>query len=199
MSHVPFTFDTNFDGARPAREKVSARKSLSGEEIEAIKAEAYREGLQAGEVRAAEAVARSVKQLTANITGAIDREIEVIRAEGAELAFACAKKLAGAALAAAPEAEIAEALRAALYQALSETHITVKTAPSLVHALDKEAAEIAAHEGYDGRIRFVADPTLHGADCRIEWRGGGMERAQIEIEQAVAELIQRRFSTSSKE
>ena len=39
------------------------------------------------------------------------------------------------------------------------------------------------------------DPTISGADCRIEWRGGGSERSEAAIEAALDALIARRFSS----
>ena len=40
---------------------------------------------------------------------------------------------------------------------------------------------------------FRSDTMLSGADCRIEWRGGGVERALGNIENTLSELIARRF------
>jgi flagellar assembly protein FliH len=40
----------------------------------------------------------------------------------------------------------------------------------------------------------AADPAMTGADCRIEWRGGGAERSEAAIEEALTALITRRFS-----
>ena len=42
---------------------------------------------------------------------------------------------------------------------------------------------------------LAADPAIAGADCRIEWRGGGSERSEAAIEAALDALIARRFST----
>jgi flagellar assembly protein FliH len=89
--------------------------------------------------------------------------------------------------------EIAEALQAALHQAIGEPRVVVKTTPDLAQRIEERAKEIAAHEGFDGRMQFVPDSTLSGADCRIEWRGGGIERALSTIENALSELIARRF------
>lgn len=203
---VKFTFDTHFDGAAHVEDAAQAaarmRKSYSGAEIEAIRAAAYEEGRQAGDVRAQQALAASIGQVAAAVAQAIsimDAEIETVRGEAANLALACARKLAGAALKAAPAEEIAEALRVALHQAVGEPRVVVKTPPQLAAALEKRATEIAAHEGYDGRMQFVPDATLSGADCRIEWRGGGMERALHTVEQALADIIARRFPPQTEE
>ncbi len=43
---------------------------------------------------------------------------------------------------------------------------------------------------------IAADPAMQGADCRIEWRGGGAERSEQTIEEALNALIVRRFSNN---
>jgi flagellar assembly protein FliH len=197
MTARKFTFDTRFDDEHPGAGAHLRRKpSFSSEDIEAARTNGYDQGRQTAEVRAAEALAASIGQVAAalgQIISALDAEIETMRADAAQLALAAAKKLAGAALAHAPEAEIADALRAALHQAITETHVTVKAPAALVQTLQQKLAELPMHEGYDGRVRFIADPDLYGADCRIEWRGGGVERAHAHIEESLAELISRRF------
>jgi len=198
---VKFTFDTHFDGAGPRNEKSESRsrKSYSAEEIESLKREACEEGRRQGDVLATHAIAASIGQVAAAVHAAIqamDGEIELIRAEAAGLAVMAAKKLAHAALAAAPEAEIEEALRVALHQAIGEPRVVVKTSPLLAHKIQERANEIAHQEGYEGRMQFVPDDGLANADCRIEWRGGGIERAQSAIESALADLMARRFPQS---
>lgn len=201
---VKFTFDTDFDVANPRNEKsqVRSRKSYSAEEIDAMKHEAREEGRVDGDVRANHAIAASIGQVAAAVLAAIeamDGEIECIRAEAAGLAIMAAKKLAHAALASAPEVEIEDALRVALHQAIGEARVVVTTSPLLSHKIQERADEIAHHEGYEGRMQFVPDDGMANADCRIEWRGGGIERAQSAIESALADLMARRFPQSDPE
>ena len=194
---VKFTFDTYFDGgAGDGQAEARARKSYTLDEIEAIRREAREEGLRDGDVRATQAVAASISQVAAAVLSAIqamDAEIETIRSEAAALAVAAAKSLAGAALNCTPEAEVTEALHAALHQAIGEPRVVVRTSPVLADRIQERANEIAAQEGYEGRMQFVADAGMRNADCRIEWRGGGIERAQATIEQALDDLMARRF------
>ena len=201
---VKFTFDTHFDGGDPRNEKseTRSRKSYSAEEIEALKREAREEGRADGDVRASHAIAASIGQVAAAVHAAIeamDGEIECLRAEAAGLAIVAAKKLAHAALATAPEAEVEEALRVALHQAIGEPRVVVTTSPLLAHKIQERADEIAHHEGYEGRMQFVPDDGLANADCRVEWRGGGIERAQSSIESALADLMARRFPQGALE
>jgi flagellar assembly protein FliH len=195
---VKFTFDTHFDdrGTEAVAVNARARKSLSADEIEALKKDAREEGRRQADILATQAVAASIGQVAAAMVSAIeamDGEVERLRAEAASLALAAARKLAGAALSHAPEAEIAEALAIALHQAIGEPRIVVKTPAGLADAIEKHAADIAAEQGFEGRIQIAADSTLRGADCRIEWRGGGVERSHAMIDNALADLIARRF------
>jgi flagellar assembly protein FliH len=196
-----FTFDTEFRGpsdvvsdAARARQK----KTLTTEEIEAMCARAQIQGSEAALVRAAENLDRTAAALVIALRAALDSsraEIEAVRAEAALLAMAAAKRIAPAALAALPAGDVENALREAMHQAIGEPRITLRAAPDVIAALEGKVAGIAHEEGYDGRVMMAADPGISGADCRIEWRGGGSERSEAAIEAALDALIARRFST----
>jgi len=203
MNSVKFTFDTVFAGksdmiSEPARARK--RSMLTQVEIEALRSEARAEGVKDGEVRALEAIAAGADEVAAAIREALARtadEIEGIRATAAEIAFAAARKLARAALAAFPAEEVEQCLRDAIHQAIGEPRIVLKVAPDVAGALKDRIADIAHEEGYDGRIQLSEGPGLINADCRIEWRGGGAERAEATLEVAIETLIQRRFSDTA--
>jgi flagellar assembly protein FliH len=201
MKAVKFTFDTHFgnphSGAgRSTQAPLRLRRSYSPEEIEALQETARNEGRSESQMQMQAAIAATVSQIAGALSHAIrhmDEEVETIRAEAAQFAFSAAKQLAGAALKTAPQEEIAEALRHALHYAVGEHRILVAVAPSLLPGIEERLTEVAAREGFEGRIQIAADPMLSGADCRLEWRGGGMERAAQHIEKALADLIARRF------
>ena len=199
-----FTFDTEFKGqsdvvsdAARARQK----KTMTAEEIDALKAESEALGSQTAQVKAAESIERTISALTLSLRAALDRsraEIEALRSDAALLALAAAKKIAPAALAALPAGDVENALREAMHQAIGEPRITLRAAPEVIAALEGKVNAIAHEEGYDGRVMLAADPLIAGADCRIEWRGGGSERSEAAIEAALDALITRRFSDSSE-
>jgi len=112
--------------------------------------------------------------------------------------MAMAKKIAPAALAALPASDVEIALRQAMHQAIAEPRITLRAAPAVTVVLEPRLNDIAQQEGYEGRVLIAADPAMTGADCRIEWRGGGAERSEFDIENALSALISRHFSTSVK-
>jgi len=194
-----FTFDTEFrtegdllSNAARARQK----KSYSREEIDVMCARARAEGIKAGQVRAQEAIAAGTLDVVAVLRSVLEnahKDIETVRAEAAEVALVAAKKLARAALATMPQAEVESALREAMHQAIGEPRILLRTAPGIADAINARLSEIAHEEGYDGRVQISTDSALKGTDCRIEWRGGGAERNEIAIEAALKEIITRRF------
>ncbi len=195
-----FTFDTEFDGQadKPSADaRARQRKTLTVQEIDALRAEARREGESSSTARATEALERAVAALTIALRAALDQshaEIEAVREETAFLALCIAGKLAPAAIAALPATDVETALRQMLHQAIAEPRVMLSAPPAIVAAIEPRIKDIAHEEGYEGRIVLHADPALSGADCRIEWRGGGSERSQRTIEEAIEALVAHRFT-----
>jgi flagellar assembly protein FliH len=194
-----YTFDTVFgDTADIVSDAALARRrrSLTEAEIETLCDAAKAEGRRAGEVLAQEATAAAAREAAGAIRSALtrlDRDRTLLLEQSAQLAFAIARKLASAAVTALPQVDVEAALREAMHQAIGETRIVLKASPAVAEALAPRVAEIAHEEVFDGRIQVLADSTLKRADCRIEWRGGGAERAETAIESAVEKLIARNF------
>jgi len=203
MALPKFHFDTEFHTAgdvvsQAARGRV--KKTLTQDELDQLRAEAHSDGLKSGETRALEAVAQSVKETAAVIRHTLSqtqRDIEKVREEAAQIAFVVARKLVPIALDALPAADVERALRDAIHQAIGEPRVVLRANPRVIEALNGHLAEIAHEEGYEGRLVAAADPAINGADCRIEWRGGGAERNEAAMEEALAAMIARRFSQSS--
>ena len=204
MSPAKFKFDTEFraDGDRISMAaRARSKKALTQDEIDQMCSKARSEGMKAGEARALEAVAQGTRELVAALRQALANthsEIELVREEAAQIALAIARKLAPAALEALPAADVERALREAIHQAIGEPRIVLRASQRVVDALNGKVAEIAHEEGFEGRVVVAVDPAIGGADCRIEWRGGGAERSEAAIEQQLGELIARRFSQSTQ-
>lgn len=204
MSATKFTFDTQFserddvvsDAARARR-----RLSLTQGELDNMLTLARHEGQSGGEVRALEALAEAARGTVATIETALARtktDIEAVREQAAQIALVAARKLAHAALQSFAADEVEAALRDAMHQAIGEPRITLRAAPRIAEALKARVAEIAHEEAYDGRVQISAEPGVRGADCRIEWRGGGAERSEAAIDAALAALITRRFQDAER-
>ena len=201
MNARKFTFDTEFAGGenRPAASaRARQKQTFTTEQLEGVLAQARSEGENNAQAR----MAAAVEQLAGALRMAVDAshaEIEDVRAEAAQLALAMAKRIAPAALAALPAGDVEIALRQAMHQAIGEPRVPLRAAPAVVEVLEGLLNEIDHEEGYDGRVMIAADPAMQGADCRIEWRGGGAERSEAAIEEAVTALIARRFSQSNSQ
>jgi flagellar assembly protein FliH len=199
-----FTFDTEFVGAEDRRAPAARgrqKQTLTVEELDRIQAEARAEGENNARARSNEALERSIAALTISLRAALDQshaEIENIRGEAARVALAMASKIAHAALSALPSGDVEIALRQAMHQAFGEPRITLRASPVVTEVLQPRLAGIAHEEGYEGRVLIAADPTMRAGDCRIEWRGGGAERSQNTIEEALSTLIANRFPATVK-
>jgi flagellar assembly protein FliH len=198
-----FTFDTEF---RPEGDLISnaararQRKVFTQEEIDHMCTKARGEGHKAGQVRAAEAVAAAVADFAEAVRAALagsHAEIETLREEAAQIALAAARKLAPIAIASCPVGDVEAALRDAIHQAVGEPRIVLRASQAVIEAISGKLADIAHEEGFEGRIVAKADSSVAGADCRLEWRGGGAERSLGVLESAVGELIARRFTQST--
>jgi flagellar assembly protein FliH len=195
-----FTFDTEFSGSEDRRAPAAQarqKQTLTIEDLENLKIQARSEGENSAQARATDALERTIAALTISVRAALDvshAEIEQVRDDAARLALAMAKKIAPAALAAVPTGDVEVALRQAMHQAIAEPRITLRAAPAVTQVLEPRLNDIAHQEGYEGRVLIAADPAMTGADCRIEWRGGGAERSESVIEEALNALISRHFS-----
>ena len=199
-----FTFDTEFlgkEGRQAPSARARQRQSLTTEELENIQANARAEGANSAQAKNAEALERTIAALTISLRAALDRshaEIEALRGEAAHLALAMARKIAPAALAALPASDVENALRQAMHQAIGEPRITLRAAPAVSEVLEPRLSIIAHEEGYEGRVLIAADPAMKASDCRIEWRGGGAERSEQALEDALTALIAHCFSAPVK-
>jgi flagellar assembly protein FliH len=204
MSATKYTFDVEFreegdlvSNAARARQK----KLYTHAEIDTMCARAREQGMKSGQVRAQDAIAAGAVEAAAALRAALDathNDIETVRADATAIALAAAIKLARAALAAVPLAEVETALREAMHQAIGEPRVLLRASPAIVEAISPRLAEVAHEEGYEGRVQISADPTLKGTDCRVEWRGGGAERNESAIEAALNELITRHFAEGAR-
>jgi flagellar assembly protein FliH len=199
-----YTFDVEF---RPEGDLISnaararQKKAYTHDEIDQLCARARDQGMKAGQVRAQEALAAGAQDAIAvlkNVLARTSQDIEAVRAEAANIALLAAKKLARAALSSLPQAEIENALRDAMHQALGEPRIVLRTAPGVADAMAVRLSDIAHEEGFDGRVQISGDPSLKGSDCRIEWRGGGAERSEQAIENTLQEIIARHFADGAR-
>lgn len=178
---IKYTFDTVF-GDQAQQNQAGAprsRSSYSADEVEQIKSETFAAGKADTEAKAAAQKADAVKTVGAGIAQIL-RSLEEtqtqLRVESVELAVAVARKLAGASLDAFPLKEIEEVVTDCLHKLHREPRLVIRVAAGLSDELQAEIHGLADRHGFSGRVVVLPEPAIKGADCRIEWAGGGLER-----------------------
>lgn len=192
-----FNFDTVFgeDGeVVRAAPRQRAKTTYSPEEVEAIKQEAFAQGSQNAEAAANAALAKALTLAATHVAHLIQRQdsaCATIRAEASALALAAARRVAGHALTHYPLAEIERMIAAALHDYHGEARLVLRVSPGLAPAMQAQLPKLIEADGFAGRVVVAPDANLHGADCRIEWTGGGLERDVNTIFAAMEAEIER--------
>jgi flagellar assembly protein FliH len=170
----PFTFDTVFDGARVIA-PVRPRTAFTAEELAAARAEGEAQGRASATAQAEAAQAAALDRLAQAATAALDALARVAhehRAASAELALACARAVAGAALERFPEAAAAAAFQALAREVEAQPRLVVTTAAGDLERTRAAVEALAARSGHAGRIVVTADPGLAPAAFSFDWGDG---------------------------
>ncbi len=154
--HQRFGFDTIFAGDGGVTEASPRPKRLfSGEEAGALAAEAFAKG----ERQALESMQASQAQALSEIAQACEMALERLatvahghRQGSANLALACAKVLADAALAQFPRAPLEAALEALAREIEAAPRLVITVAPELAEGLADTLSESAKTQGFAGQI-----------------------------------------------
>lgn len=199
---VRFLFDTDFAAPRTLKTGPTA-VPLADHETALAEAEAsgYRRGEADGRRAAREADAARLTaaiealgaQLASTLAQADARTLE-IEGEAVALALAFARKLAGAAVAHFPLAEIEAAAEACFTELRQAPHLVARVAPDFVEGV-RGALGAAAHErGFAGRLVVLGDPEVAEGDARLEWADGGVVRDAAAVAAALERAVDRRFA-----
>jgi flagellar assembly protein FliH len=167
MSQPPlqrFGFETEFDaGGGVAYARPRPKQSFTPEEVEAIRAEAFAEGERRGLQGVAAVHARATAEIAAACNQALPKLAEVAhehRIGSANLALACGRAIADAALARFPEAPVQAALEALAREIEAAPRLVVTAPAELVPLLQSALDRTAAAIGYPGAIQIRTDPAL---------------------------------------
>jgi flagellar assembly protein FliH len=174
IAHRRFTFDTEFDGSRPA--SASTYKRLfTTEEVEELTQRARAEGMAGAMARIEAQTARALAEIAEAARAALPTLSAAAhdhRAGAAELAMACARQIADAACDAFPQAPLQAALVALAREVEATPRLTLRASPELVERLQAALSETAEAIGYPGQIVARADPSLAKAAFVLGWGDG---------------------------
>ena len=174
----PFSFDTHFDdggaviAVAPSAPRV--KRAFTVEEVEAIRADAYREGEAAALASAQAMQARALAELAEAARGGLGALAQVAhnhRVHAAGLAMACGKAIADSALEAFPHAALQAALES-LAREFDEAPRLVLRVGAAGEGVAEAAEQVARDIGFPGQIVVRADGGLPRAAFVIEWADG---------------------------
>jgi flagellar assembly protein FliH len=167
MSETPalprFNFDTVFDAGGEVAFQAPRRKRLySGDEVDVVRREAQAEGERIAYASIASRQADAMAEIAAACALALPRLAEVAhehRIGASELALACGKSIAAAALERFPVAPLTAAIEA-LAQEISATPRLVVTAEAELAERLQAALEEGQTGGYAGAFVIKTDPGM---------------------------------------
>ncbi|MGH6956668.1 MAG: flagellar assembly protein FliH [Caulobacteraceae bacterium] len=168
-----FTFDAIFEGSGPT--PSTYRRLYTAEETEGLAARARAEGEAAAQQRIEAETARALSELAETAKAALPTlaaAVHTHRVGAAELALACARRIADAALDRFPEAPLQAALAALAREVEATPRLTLHCAPDLAERLKVSLAETAEAIGYPGQIVARPEAGLAGATFTLDWGDG---------------------------
>ena len=171
-----FGFDTVFDGDGDVTYAAPRPKRLfTAEEVEALREQAYADG----ERQALASMAALQAQALAGVADAAGQALGTLaevahthRVGSAELALACARAMAAAALDRFPHAPVQAALESLSREIEAQPRLVVTTAPDLAKGLGEVLAETAQAIGFTGQIVVRPQPGMTPAAFTLDFGDG---------------------------
>jgi flagellar assembly protein FliH len=171
-----FSFDTEFDsGGGIAFQAPRPKTSFTPEEVEQIRADAYAQGERAGLQSVNAAQARAMAEVAAACRQALPTLAEVAhqhRIGSAELALACGKAIADAALALFPEAPLQAALESLAREIESAPRLVISVAPALADYMQEKVGNTVAATGFAGALTIRTDTSIPPYAFTLEFGDG---------------------------
>jgi flagellar assembly protein FliH len=195
MSELPkFSFDTEFDAAggvafQPPRPK----RAYTPEEVEEIRKAALAEGEKAGLASVAAEQARALAIIASACTQALPRLAEVAhehRVGSANLALACGRGIADAALDRFPQAPLQTALDALAREIEAAPRLVVAAAPDMAAKLQAVLEETAQRIGFPGAIQVRADAGFGPCAFTLDFGDGAAAYDPAAAAQRVTDTLQ---------
>jgi len=187
---APFTFERAFDReAKGERPRAVQRKTLTLDEIETLKRDAYAAGQRAGETGQAKRQADALHSIAHNINQLgtqLEAAVNPARADAVALGYVIALKLAPMALSKYPAEEIKVLIARCIEEQKAEPHLVLRVNSALHDEVRDMAKQLGEARAFGGRLHVIGEPQIPAGDCQIEWADGGLERnlsgalAQIE-------------------
>jgi flagellar assembly protein FliH len=182
-----FLFDTRLDAPEapppvPLAE-VEALKAQHEAALQAARREAEASGREAGKREALAGIendlATKLDQLQrrhAELQRRIDERLQAIEVASLRLALTAAERLAAGLITREPVDAVENFVKGCLSLLPTEGRLMLHVAPGLAGELAPRINALVARSGRLNLPEVIADSEVDGADCRIVWPDGGIER-----------------------
>jgi flagellar assembly protein FliH len=192
--HQKFVFDTEFDAAGDISYVAPRpKRTFTPEEVEQIRQQARAEGervaitsITAQQMAAVAEVARACTQALPTLAAVAHQH----RIGAAELALACGRAIAGAALDRFPEAPVVAALEALGREIEAAPRLIVSASPSLAEHLQGKLEEAATRIGFSGAIQVRSDPGMGPHAFTLDFGDGAGSFDPAAAAERVTEALQ---------
>lgn len=196
-----FTFDTIFSRSGEILDEPPKpqKRSYLAKDVDEIRKDSYAEGTRSAQAQADQAIASSLKQMSAvveSLFNVMDKEIENVRREASQLAFAIGTKIAGKQLEEDPTRALEALIDECLGNLRSEPHVHIQVHPQNAENIGARIQETINGRAFSGQLHITPSDGLSETDVRIEWANGGVEKSHREIVKAVAAVIDQKWNTS---
>ena len=188
-----FDFGTVFskDG-EVLRDGDRIKRILTAEEVDAARKEAFDEGVSSEVAQASNQQAEAVKAVASQMQMILSRlhaESDALRKDAARLALVAARKIAGAAIDNHTAESVAGFIAEIMTDLRGEPQFTVECAEKVAGEVAQLLEQTAAEIGFEGAIKVRANADITGADCRLTWGSGTVERSREDLEARISALI----------
>ncbi|OXE35986.1 MAG: flagellar assembly protein FliH [Phenylobacterium zucineum] len=171
-----FAFDTIFDGEGDVIFAAPRpKRTFTSDEVELLEHQAFREGERQALASMAALQAQSLSAIATEAKLALNSLAEVAhhhRVSCADLALACGRAIADAALDAFPQSVLKSAIDTLSRELESAPRLLVSVSPDMVEGLSKIMDDAAQGIGFSGAIQIRTDPSLSRAAFSLDFGDG---------------------------
>lgn len=174
--HPKFSFDTVFDNAGDIAYAASRPKRVyTIDEVEVLRSEAFSQGEQQALASMSALQAQALSQIAAAAGAAMPKLAGVAhehRVGSTELALACARAIADAALAQFPQAPILAALENLAREIEASPRLVVNAPPELAEGIQAALEHTAQAIGFAGAIQVRPSPVMGPGAFTLDFGDG---------------------------
>lgn len=203
---VRFLFDNDFTAPPPEvvvvpeeeveEEVPKVDLEIHLQELKNAEAAAYQRGFAEGQQNAQAEVHEQLTLKTLRMSEAadkmialIDGDLKRIESDAMVLSATIAKKIAGFALSHYSDDQIMGLITECLAPLRNVRHLAIRVNEAFVDRLKEPIENLAAKNGFEGRLLILGEPETKPGDCRIEWADGGILFERSEVVAAVDAAI----------